>query len=62
MPINYLLHAADVIDAANDPALASYRFLAMPWASKQPLYEHMLRRLSQTYHLIPTAEFLASAV
>ncbi|HNS03302.1 MAG TPA: polysaccharide deacetylase family protein [Anaerolineae bacterium] len=62
VPINYLLHAADVIDAANDPALASYRFLAMPWASKQLLYEHMLRRLSQTYHLIPTAEFLASAV
>jgi hypothetical protein len=59
VPINYLLHAADVIDAVPDPALASYRFLAAPWCAKQPLYEHMLSRLSQEYHLLPTAEFLA---
>jgi len=58
VPVNYLLHAADVIDAVPDPALASYRFLATPWRDKQPLYEHMLRRLSQEYRLIPTAEFL----
>jgi hypothetical protein len=60
VPINYLLHAADVIDAAADPALASYRFLATPWSAKQPLYEHMLRRLSQVYELVPTAELLSS--
>ncbi len=58
VPINYLLHAADVIDAVPDPALASYRFLATPWSEKQALYEHMLRRLSQEYRMIPTAEFL----
>ena len=58
VPVNYLLHAADVIDAVPDPALASYRFLAKPWSEKQALYEHMLRRLSQEYHLIPTAELI----
>jgi peptidoglycan/xylan/chitin deacetylase (PgdA/CDA1 family) len=60
VPINYLLHAADVIDAVTDPALASYRFLATPWSAKQPLYKHMLRRLSQAYELVPTAELLSS--
>ncbi len=60
VPINYLLHAADVIDAVPDPALASYRFLAMPWSAKQPLYEHILRQLSQAYDLVPTAELLSS--
>ncbi len=59
VPINYLLHGADVLDAVADPALASYRFLATPWAEKRALYEHMLRRLSQEYELAPTAEFLA---
>ncbi len=58
VPINYLLHAADVIDAVPDPALASYRFLATPWSAKQPLYEHMLRQLSHVYELVPTNEFL----
>ena len=58
VPLNYLLHAADVIDAVPDPALASYRFLAAPWSEKQALYEHMLRRLSQEYHLMPTAELI----
>jgi peptidoglycan/xylan/chitin deacetylase (PgdA/CDA1 family) len=60
VPINYLLHAADVIDTVADPALASYRFLAAPWSAKQPLYEHMLRRLSRVYELVPTAELLSS--
>jgi hypothetical protein len=59
VPINYLLHAADVIDAVPDPALASYRFLATPWSEKQALYEHMLSRLSEAYEMLPTAEFLA---
>lgn len=59
VPVNYLLHAADVLDAVADPALASYRFLSTPWSQKQPLYEHMLRRLSQEYEMTPTAEFLA---
>jgi hypothetical protein len=59
VPINYLLHAADVIDAVPDPALASYRFLATPWSAKQPLYEHMLRRLSDEYEMVPTVEFIA---
>lgn len=58
VPINYLLHAADVIDAVPDPALHSYRFLATPWSDKQTLYEHMLRRLSEEYDLTPTAEFV----
>ncbi len=57
-PVNYLLHAADVLDAVDDPALASYHFLATPWAAKQTLYEHMLRRLSESYALVPTDEFL----
>ena len=60
VPINYLLHAADVLDAVADPALASFRFLATPWSAKRPLYEHMLRRLSQAYELAPTAELLSS--
>ena len=58
VPINYLLHAADVIDAVPDPALASYRFLTKPWSEKQPLYEHMLRQLSDEYELLPTVEFI----
>jgi hypothetical protein len=58
VPINYLLHAADVVDPVGDPALASYRFLNRPWEAKRPLYEHMLSRLSKAYHLVPTREFL----
>ncbi len=58
IPVNYLLHAADVIDAVDDPALASYRFLAAPWPRKQALYEHMLRRLCEEYELVPTVEFI----
>jgi hypothetical protein len=58
VPINYLLHAADVVDAVSDPALASYRFLTQSWAQKRPLYEHMLSRLSASYRLIPTKELL----
>jgi len=60
LPVNYLLHAADVLDAVPDPALASYGFLTQSWAKKRPLYEHMLRRLSQAYELAPTAELLSS--
>jgi hypothetical protein len=57
-PINYLLHAADVVDAVTDPILGSYRFLVQPWEAKRPLYEHMLATLSAAYRLVPTAEFL----
>lgn len=57
-PVNYLLHAADVVDAVNDPALASYRFLVTPWAEKRDLYEHMLRRLSEQYEIVPTGELI----
>jgi hypothetical protein len=60
VPINYLLHAADVVDPVTDPALASYKFLVQPWASKRPLYEHMLATLSAAYRLVPTVEFLDS--
>jgi len=62
VPVNYLLHAADVLDAVADPALASYGFLAQPWAEKRPLYEHMLEALSMAYRLIPTCEFIQSRV
>lgn len=58
VPVNYLLHAADVIDAVPDPALASYRFLAAPWSEKQALYEHVLHKLGESYEIVPTAEFL----
>lgn len=58
VPINYLLHAADVLDAVTDPALASYGFLAQRWAEKRPLYEHMLETLAMTYRLVPTREFV----
>ena len=60
VPINYLLHAADVVDGGVDPALASYKFLTQTWAEKQPLYEHMLAALSERYELVPTREFLES--
>jgi peptidoglycan/xylan/chitin deacetylase (PgdA/CDA1 family) len=58
VPINYLLHAADVLDAVPDPALASYKFLMQPWEVKRPLYEHILERLSAAYRLIPTRELV----
>ncbi len=58
VPINYLLHAGDVVDAVADPALASYRFLVQPWDERRPLYEHMLARLSSAYQLVPTREFV----
>ncbi len=58
VPINYLLHAADVVDAVPDPALGSYRFLTQSWEEKRPLYEHILRTLSTAYRLVPTCEFL----
>jgi peptidoglycan-N-acetylglucosamine deacetylase len=58
VPINYLLHAGDAVDAVADPALASYRFLVQPWESRQRLYEHMLAQLSAAYQLVPTREFV----
>jgi len=58
VPMNYLLHAADVVDAVPDPALRSYRFLTQSWEEKRPLYEHMLDALSAVYRLVPTCEFL----
>ncbi|MCX6031071.1 MAG: polysaccharide deacetylase family protein [Chloroflexi bacterium] len=61
VPINYLLHAADVVDTVPDPALASYKFLAQPWAAKRPLYEHMLGKLSAAYRLVPTADLIEQA-
>lgn len=60
VPINYLLHAADVVDAVPDPALASFRFLTQSWAAKRRLYEHMLGALSDAYRLVPTREFIRS--
>jgi hypothetical protein len=60
VPINYLLHAADVIDAVRDPTLASYKFLTQSWEAKRPLYEHMLGALSASYRLVPTGEFLGT--
>lgn len=60
VPINYLLHAADVVDPVADPVLASYKFLVQPWTTKQPLYEHMLATLSAAYRIVPTREFLES--
>ncbi len=58
VPINYLLHAADVVDPVVDPTLDSYRFLKQTWSAKQPLYEHMLQQLSETYVLVPTCKFV----
>lgn len=58
VPINYLLHAADVIAPVADPALASYKFLVQPWEARRPLYEHMLGALSAAYRLVPTREFV----
>jgi peptidoglycan-N-acetylglucosamine deacetylase len=62
VPINYLLHAADVLEAVADPALASYGFLMQPWAKKRPLYEHMLETLSMAYRLVPTCDFVQAQV
>lgn len=61
VPVNYLLHAADVVDCVPDPALASYKFLARAWPRKQPLYRHMLAELSQHYQLVPTRDYVAAA-
>lgn len=64
-PINYLLHAADVVGPVTDPALASYRFLTQPWQAdggapgKEPLYAFMLAELSRHYRLVPTREWVA---
>jgi hypothetical protein len=59
VPINYLLHAADVVDAVGDPTLASYRFLTQSWNQKRPVYEHILAGLSAAYRLVPTQELIA---
>ncbi len=60
VPVNYLFHAADVVDAVPDPALASYKFLTQAWVEKQPLIEHMLAALSERYVLVPTRELVES--
>jgi peptidoglycan-N-acetylglucosamine deacetylase len=60
VPVNYLLHAADVVDAVPDPVLASYRFLNQSWDAKRPLYEHLLGSLSSAYRLVPTCEFVSA--
>lgn len=62
VPVNYLLHAADAIDAVDDPALASYRFLTQPWSAKRPLLEHMLAALAGRYRLLPTIEYVDALV
>ena len=59
-PVNYLLHAADVLERIDDPALSSYRFLTQSWAAKRPLYEHILAELTAGYRIVPTAEFVAA--
>jgi hypothetical protein len=61
-PLNYLLHAADVVDATTDPALRSYRFLTQTWAEKRPLYEYMLSQIAKTYVIVPTHEFVNFAI
>jgi hypothetical protein len=60
VPINYLLHAADAVDAVPDPALASYPFLTQPWEAKRPLLAHMLAALARSYRIVPTREFVAA--
>lgn len=58
VPVNYLLHGADVLDRVNDPALESYRFLQRSWADKEPLYRHMLADLASRYRLRCTRDFV----
>ncbi len=58
--ITYLLHPAELIDPVQDPRLASFRFLRIPWAEKRPLYEAILRTLSEAYLLVPTAEYVGA--
>lgn len=58
VPLNYLLHAADVLDCVTDPALASYRFLRQEWEAKRPLYEHILAEISTHYRIVPTQEYV----
>ncbi len=58
VPVNYLLHGADVLDAWPDPALHSYGFISQAWEIKRPLYEHLLAKLSAAYRLMPTRDFL----
>ena len=60
VPVNYLLHGADVVDAMPDPALASYKFLVEPWSQKQPLYEHILAALGANFRLVPTRDYVAA--
>lgn len=56
--ITYLLHPAELIDPVEDPCMASFRFLRVPWEDKRRLYESMLQRLSRAYRLVPTVEYL----
>lgn len=58
VPVNYLLHGADVLDRVSDPALESYRFLQRSWPDKEPLYRHMLATLAGRYRLLSTRDFV----
>ncbi len=60
LPINYLFHGADTVDAVPDAALASYRFLTQAWTRKKRLFEHILAQLSRFYSLVPTRELIAA--
>ena len=60
VPVNYLLHAGDVLERVDDPVLRSYRFLTQTWEAKRPLYEHILATLTASYRMVPTAEFVAA--
>jgi hypothetical protein len=62
LPVNYLLHAADVVDGSPDPALGSYGFLSQSWSQKQAPYERMLAELASHWRLVPTLEFVTAAL
>lgn len=58
IPINYLLHGADVLDTIDDPALESYPFLQRSWDEKRPLYLHILKTLINYFELLPTRQLI----
>ncbi len=60
--ITYLIHPAELIDPVPDVRLASFRFLRIPWSEKRPLYEAILHCLSETFQLVPTAEYVGARI
>lgn len=58
LPINYLLHGADVLDTILDPVLESYPFLQRSWREKEPLYRHILQRLTDYFEILPTRDLI----